>query len=271
MNWHETIAYARNAPGLQNQIRESYLSEDLASNIEAFRNSDEFRATLNLLSSLNIAKNAKLLDVGAGNGISSIAFALEGFNVTALEPDESDTVGAGAISKLKELYNLPGLIIDSSFGEKMPFADNYFDVVYARQCMHHAYDLQQFIKSIYRVVKSGGILLTVRDHVISDDADKEAFLKRHPLHKYYGGENAFSLDEYRNAIITAGFDIKQVLGPCDSVINYSPWSSERIKTILKKKLGVWAVNKVVIMLSWRFIKYRLNRLPGRLYSFVSIK
>jgi ubiquinone/menaquinone biosynthesis C-methylase UbiE len=271
MNWHETIAYARNEPSLQSQIQESYLSEDLTSNIEAFRNSDEFKATLSLLSSLNIPQNAKLLDVGAGNGISSIAFAMQGFKVTALEPDNSDTVGAAAIIKLKEVYDLPDLIVVSSFGEDMPFDDNFFDVVYARQCVHHAYHLQQFTKSIYRVVKPGGILLTVRDHVISDEADKQAFLKRHPLHKFYGGENAFTLDEYRNAIITAGFNIKQVLAPADSVINYSPWSTHRIKTILKKKLGGWAANKIVINLSWRFIKYRLNRLPGRLYSFVSIK
>jgi ubiquinone/menaquinone biosynthesis C-methylase UbiE len=271
MNWHETIAFIQKESSLENIVAEAYLCADLKSNVEAFKKSGEFKETLNLLFSLNIVKGGSLLDVGAGNGISSIAFALEGFTVTALEPDVSDTVGAGAIRKLKELYNLPNLDIVSSFCEEMPFADNCFDIVYARQCMHHAYNLQQFAKSIYRVVKPGGILLTARDHVVSNESDKQAFLKRHPLHKFYGGENAFTLEEYNNAITNAGFKLKKTFGPTASVINYSPWSISRLKAILKQKLGAWAVNSLFIKLGWMLVNYRLSKMPGRLYTFAAEK
>lgn len=271
MNWHETIEHIRKEPTFHQAVKDAYLSADLQSNVEAFRKSDEFKETLNLLFSLNIVKGSSLLDVGAGNGISSIAFALEGFKVTALEPDISDTVGAGAIIKLKELYNLPELDIVGSFGEEMPFIDNCFDIVYARQCMHHAYNLQEFTKSIYRVVRPGGTLLTVRDHVVSNESDKQAFLRRHLVHKFYGGENAFTFDEYSNAITNAGFKLKRTFGPTASVINYSPWSISRLKAILKQKLGAWAVNSLFIKLGWMLVNYRLSKMPGRLYTFAAEK
>lgn len=271
MNWHETIEYIRQEPSYQQLVEEAYLSANLKSNVESFRNSSEFIATLKLLSDLNVSKKSSLLDVGAGNGISSIAFALEGFKVTSLEPDSSDTIGVGAIKKLKEIYDLPELEIVGSYGENMPFEDNHFDIVYARQCMHHAYNLPEFAKSIYRVVKPKGLLLTVRDHVVLNDADKQAFLKRHPLHKFYEGENAFTLEEYKSAIKNSGFVIKSILGPADSVINYSPWSINRVQKIIKQKAGAWAANIFVSKIAWMAIKLRLKTVPGRLYTFVSEK
>ena len=271
MNWHETVEHFRKEPAFKQLVNEVYLSEDLNLNVESFRKSAEFTETLKLLYSFKISKGCTLLDVGAGNGISSIAFAVEGFKVTALEPDLSDSVGAGAIARLKETYGLPDIAIDTSFGEEMPFPDNSFDIIYARQCMHHAFDLQQFTKSIYRVTKPGGVLITTRDHVITDETDKQAFLKRHPLHKFYGGENAFTLGQYSGAITGAGFKIKEIIGPADSVINYSPWNIDRVKTMLKQKLGGWAANTLFTNLAWRMIKYRLSKLPGRLYSFVAEK
>jgi len=271
MNWHETIEYIRAAPSFEETVRDTYLSADLKLNVKAFKNSEEFKETLKLLSSLNIGKGASILDVGAGNGISAIAFALEGFHVTALEPDLSDTVGAGAILKLKEFYNLPTLTIVTTFGEEMPFDDNQFDVAYARQCMHHAYDLQKFTKSIYRVVKPMGLLLTVRDHVASNEAEKQAFFASHPLHKLYGGENAFSLTEYKSAIKNAGFKIKKIFGPVDTVINYYPLSDDMVKTLLKEKLGNWAAGNMFLKLGWLYLKIKSNWIPGRLYTFVAEK
>jgi ubiquinone/menaquinone biosynthesis C-methylase UbiE len=271
MNWHETIEYIRKVPAYEDLVKEAYFSADLKSNIESFRNSPEFKETLELIISLNSSKNLNILDIGAGNGISSIALALEGMNVVAIEPDPSDSIGAGAIEKMKLEYHLNNLEIIMSYGENIPLNDNSFEMVYARQTMHHANNLEQFTKSIYRVLKPNGILLTIRDHVITDEEDKKSFLINHPLHKFYGGENAYTLDEYKQALIGAGFRISKILGPSDSIINYSPWSKDRLAILLKNKFGKWAVNSFLLNLAWLFILYRQKKLPGRLFSFIAIK
>jgi ubiquinone/menaquinone biosynthesis C-methylase UbiE len=271
MNWHDTIEYIRNEPKYESLVKETYIDKDLTENVQAFLKSDEFTETLTFLKDNKILPGSKVLDVGAGNGISSLSFALSGYSVTALEPDMSDTVGAGAIEWLKSYYGLTNLDIITSFGEEMPFEDNTFDLVYARQVMHHAYDLPQFAKSMFRVVNQGKFLLTVRDHVISNEQEKEKFLQFHPLHKYYGGENAFKLDEYTGALQNAGFIVKQTLGPVDSIINLSPWSKDRLKNILKNKFGSLLTISPILDLGWYLNKLRLKKLPGRLYSILSQK
>ncbi len=96
MTWEETIKYIRTLPGYSDLIETSYFEEDLKLNVERFRSSDEYKETLLLLQ--QYVPGAKtILDIGSGNGISAISFALDGYKVTALEPDPSDTVGAGAI------------------------------------------------------------------------------------------------------------------------------------------------------------------------------
>src|SRR5258708_18100860 len=88
--------------------------------------------------------------------------------------------------------------------------------------MHHAYYLNSFKKNLTRLIKPGGFLFTVRDHVIYNEQDKRWFLESHPLQKYYGGENAFTEMEYRLAMYQAGLEVVKVLKYYDSVINYFP-------------------------------------------------
>jgi len=238
MNWEETIEHIRKTPSYAALVQDAYLGADLKGNVERFRNSQEYKATLaELKKAVGHKKDIHILDIGAGNGISTISFALDGYKVTASEPDPSETIGAGAIRKLIEIYQLSNVEVIEEFGEALPFGDNTFDVVYGRQVMHHAYDLTQFAVDLYRVLKKEGVLITIRDHVVENASEKEAFLKRHPLQKYYGGENAFSVAE---------------------------------GTIASKLGGLFA-NGLTTAVAWKLQMARLNKLPGRLYSFVAIK
>ncbi len=129
-----------------------------------------------------------VLDLGAGRGISSYAFAQSGSTVMALEPDSSQIVGAGAIRALVEQTQLPIQAIQE-YGETLPFSNQIFDVVYGRAVLHHARDLKQLCQEAARVLKPGGAFLATREHVISHKADLPRFLEAHSLHRYYGGEN----------------------------------------------------------------------------------
>lgn len=269
MNWEETIQEVRRNPSFSDLVKEAYLSPNLKANVLRFLNSAEFSETIKEFSlAINNSNRLKLLDIGAGNGISTVSFALRDYDVTALEPDPSDTVGAGAIRKVARLFKIEDKVkVDEAWGEQLPYKDNTFDIVYGRQVMHHADDLNKFVSEASRVLKVGGLFMTTRDHVIKDKKDKEAFLDRHPLHKFYGGENAFTLEEYEGAITDADLSIVRSLDASQSVINYDPWGKRKIK----EKLGVISNLPFVYSIAMMVVKYKLNRIPGRLHTFLAIK
>ena len=287
MTWEETIRFIRTQEDYRELVEQSYLDENLRINVERFRSSREFEETLKIIKTF--MPNAKeILDIGAGNGISSVAFSVKGYNVTAAEPDTSDTVGSGAIRILKNEMNLSNLKIINSYGEKLPFDEAIFDVVYIRQAMHHANDLDAFIKEASRVLKPGGLLLTIRDHIIYGKKDKELFLRTHPLQKFYGGENAFTFAEYSAAMHNAELHVVRRLKYYESPINYFPAPESEIldaskairkkfKLSIQKRFGSWAVNfpflhlleLISIIRNGKWMDER--RVPGRMNSFIAIK
>ncbi|WP_221394281.1 bifunctional 2-polyprenyl-6-hydroxyphenol methylase/3-demethylubiquinol 3-O-methyltransferase UbiG [Dyadobacter sp. NIV53] len=284
MNWHETIISIRQNPEYDDLVRLAYFDEDLILNSERFSSSEEFEETLKLLK--KYAPNGQsILDIGAGNGISSINFAKKGYEVTAVEPDPSDTVGANAIRILKKHYELNNLSIHEKYAEEIGFENGSFDIVYVRQAMHHAYQLPKFISECARVLKPGGILFTARDHVIYNDADKKWFLKMHPLHKFYGGENAFTAEEYKTAMTDAGLQIRHEMKFYDSPINYFPITTESIskfkenrlsyfKSILSNRIGFIANIPGIAFLYGLKVGDSIfdeKNVPGRMYSYISQK
>ncbi len=287
MNWEETIQYIRTIPEYGELVEKAYFDEDLILNVKRFAQSEEFVKTLALIENYQ-PQAKKILDIGCGNGISAVNFALKGFEVTAVEPDPSETVGAGAIRKLKTINKLDNIEIHEALAEDIKFEDAAFDVVYIRQAMHHAMDLNKFIKEAVRVLKPNGLLLTIRDHVIFNEKDKQWFLENHPLQKFYGGENAYTPQEYKNAFILAGATIIEELKYYDNVINYFPITTmekeamkqqyfQQHKLLLKNKLGILANLPFVFQL-YKLAKginhskvYDESKVPGRMYSYIAIK
>jgi 2-polyprenyl-3-methyl-5-hydroxy-6-metoxy-1,4-benzoquinol methylase len=287
LTWEGTIKHIRKEPEYEQLVKDAYLSSDLKSNVERFGQSAEFLETLKLFKEYQ--PNAKnILDIGCGNGISAINFALQGFNVTAIEPDSDLSIGAGAIRTLKQTYNLNNIEIIESYAEDIDLEGKTFDIVYFRQSMHHANDLSQFIRTAASTLKKHGLLISVRDHVIFNEKDKDWFLNAHPLHKFYGGENAFTANEYKAAFLNAGLEIKKELKYFDSVINYSPWTESEINS-LDQKVKEKRMNRLKQLVGWLsklpflFQLYNLylnvkigtelneESIPGRMYSYINIK
>jgi 2-polyprenyl-3-methyl-5-hydroxy-6-metoxy-1,4-benzoquinol methylase len=287
MTWEETIRYIRTQPEYKDLVNFAYFEKDLKLNVERFRNSEEFGETCNLIE--KFGPDAKtILDVGSGNGISAVSFALKGYDVTATEPDKSNTVGAGAIRRLIEDYQLKNLQVFESFAEDINVGNELYDIVYVRQAMHHAYDLNKFISNLSSCLKKGGIMLTIRDHIIYNEKDKAWFLSCHPLQKYYGGENAYTEQQYKNGFTQAGLKIKLMLKYYDSIINLFPDSKEKkleelkiykqnLDCKLKDKLGM--AGKLSFVRKWYYKRNGFDpetllnekRIPGRMYSFIAQK
>jgi len=269
--WEEAVTWLIEQPEHQELAKQCYFDRPVSVAVERYAASDEWQAVQALLPS----PPGTALDVGAGNGIVSYALARAGWRVDALEPDPSGYVGAEAIRSIAKQHQLP-IAVSEAYGEQLPYPASAFDLIIARQVAHHARDLPAMFRELARVLRPGGRLLVLRDHVIDDDAGKEVFLMNHPLHRHYGGENAFRLDEYTNAIEEAGLSIQQRLLQFDSVINLAPRSVVDVCDELAARVPLKLCRPAIkacfsSKLVWPILRRVLNlgfRRPGRLVSFV---
>jgi SAM-dependent methyltransferase len=274
-NWEQAVLWLKAQPENIKIVQDCYYDDPVIEAAKRFAMSEEWSAVLNLAAN---KMPCKVLDLGAGRGISSYAFAQAGCNVTSLEPNPSDNVGAGLI---EQLAKESGSAIDvvKEYAETLPFDDETFDVVYGRAVMHHARDLRQFCQEAARVLKPKGIFIGTREHVLSRKEDLQAFLDSHLLHHLYGGENAYLLSEYVNAIQSGGLILQEVFAPYDSAINYGPQTTEDLYHILGiqigklfgKKAGFWLADNEFVRQTWRWYGANFLKSPGRLYSFVAVK
>jgi ubiquinone/menaquinone biosynthesis C-methylase UbiE len=275
LTWEEAVQWLKAQPEQQTLVRQCYYDDPVLEAAERFYQSEEWQAVTALLDPF---LPGRVLDLGAGRGISSYAFAKHGCAVTALEPNPSPIVGIGAI---QSLIDRTDLVIDivQNHGESLPFADQTFDMVYGRAVLHHASHLSQFCRECHRVLKSGGALLFTREHVISQPQDLPLFLEAHPLHWLYGGENAYLLGEYYRAMRMAGFTVHCTLKPFDSVIHYSPMTQldfqNELATTLKRLVGIkpstWLAQQQLLQSWYGWFRSMKSHMPGRLYSFLALK
>lgn len=266
VSWEEAVLWLRAQKEREQLVRECYFDDPLLAAAERYRDSGEWLALRELLREL---PRGRALDVGAGRGISSYALAADGWQVTALEPDPSPVVGAGAVRQLATQAGVAITVVEEQC-ERLPFEEGAFDLVFIRQALHHACDLQRFCREAARVLRPGGVFLAAREHVISRRSDLGTFLDSHPLHKLYGGEHAYLLEEYLDAFRQAGLDATRVLAPYDSDINLYPGSRGQVKRRLEARLGAVLPE----FLFRRFAVPLLNRrdqTPGRLFTFMGVK
>ena len=197
MNWHETIAHIRSSKDYEELVMAAYLGADIHANVQRYAASEEFKEVLRKIRVL--CPNAThILDIGSGNGISAVAFSMNGYKVTALEPDPSDSIGAGAIKILKADLNIQDLKVIENTAENFQ-SEIEFDIIFARQALHHAAELDSFVLNCTKHLKVDGLFIAIRDHVLSQESDLAFFLDSHPLQKFYGGENAYTLNRYSSA------------------------------------------------------------------------
>lgn len=273
-SWEDAVRWLIAQPDQQALVQTCYFDRPALAAAQRYHQSDEWSAVRSLLPT----HPGHVLDVGAGMGIASYAFATDGWQTTALEPDSSPLVGAAAIRQLAQEAGIKITVIEK-WGENLPFADASFDLIHARQVLHHAQDLRQFCVELYRVLKPGGRLVATREHVISNPNQLPKFLKKHPLQQIYGGEHAFQRSEYESCLKATGFAIRNIFGPWDSVINFAPFTRHKLKELFLGRFGSWPGASGFARIAFseagfhviRHILAVLDRRPGRLYTFVADK
>jgi SAM-dependent methyltransferase len=277
--YEESVQWMRRQPEYEELVRHCYLDRDNFVAAERFALSEEFVAVSTLLGLSKTKRSLNILDLGCGNGIASYAFAALGHNVSAIDPDSSEDVGIGAAARLARRVSQGTIATSRSFAESLPFADDSFDIVYARQSLHHFSELSRGVAECARVLKPGGTFFATREHVVSDEEQLKTFLAEHLLQKFHGGEHAYLLNDYLSVLEQAGLKLVRCFAPYDSVINHFPESNTELRFRFYhaslRKYGRW-----ITPILWRLpiaerkFRRRLSAaydVPGRMYSFLCVK
>jgi ubiquinone/menaquinone biosynthesis C-methylase UbiE len=97
-------------------------------------------------------RQARVLDVGCGHGMTAVVLARRGAHVTALE------LSRGYLEEARARACENGVNIDflQAAAEQLPFADAAFDRIWGNAVLHHL-DLQIAGRQLYRVLRPGGV------------------------------------------------------------------------------------------------------------------
>lgn len=272
MTIDEAILHLRADPSTTGLMRDSYLDADVRAAIERFQGSVEWAEVRDILGSR--LQGSTVVDLGSGIGMASAAFIRDGAaRVIAVEPDPSELVGYGAMQRA----GVPAEVV-RAMGEDLPLPSGSIDIVYCRQVLHHAADLDRLVAEVARILRPGGVFLACREHVVSNDGELREFLEAHAVNRLAGGENAFPLHRYEGAIRKAGLRLQRTIGPRDSVITAFPAvrSKDELDGLLAQKLGVWLgpIGRLLSLAPLVPTVYRWTsrrRGPGRMFAFLAVK
>ncbi len=120
------------------------------------------------LEELQLTGNETILDLGAGQGWASRYFAEKGCKVIATDIVADEWYGLGrswAIMEYANVYFEP-LLAD---GEKLPFPDESFDIVFFCGALHHFRNFETVLEQVFRVLKPGGRLMAAGEPTIALD------------------------------------------------------------------------------------------------------
>ncbi|MBY7864287.1 glycosyltransferase [Vibrio fluvialis] len=243
-SWEDIILASQGVPDLSDQLKLSFLLPNNKESLQDYNWSFEIKEIDRILKE-RFFESAQILDVGAGNGVMSVALAQRGYKVYSLEPDCSSIVGRGSIKSLYEktlkqdlgdkfelveknvldinledINNTDYMLLSGS-AEDLSISEA-FDVILCRQVVHHFNNPQKAMDNLYKSLKPGGMALILREHICNTEIELKDFLNGHPFHKYYGGENAYSEAAYIEFFENSGFDVDTVIRFLDSEINYFP-------------------------------------------------
>ena len=125
-------------------------------------------------------RDARLLEVGCGMGTDLLQFARGGARCVGIDL----TPRSIEISRHRfRLYGAGGDFMISD-GERLPFHDESFDVVYSNGVLHHTPDTAGAIREVHRVLRPGGVAKVMLYHRNSLNYWVEVVLR----HGVLGGE-----------------------------------------------------------------------------------
>lgn len=107
-----------------------------------------------VIETLNLKKNARILDIGTGHGTMAILLALKGYHVITGEPEGHDWADWRDSAKKVGVEDL--ITFKYLNAEELPFPNTEFDAIFVYGSFHHIGDKVAALKEFIRVVKQDG-------------------------------------------------------------------------------------------------------------------
>ncbi len=196
---------------------------------------EEYRQRIFEKIDLKIKPGSKVLDLGCGDGYDSLWFAEKGARVTGV-----DMIKSHHWSKI--MKNYPQISFIKANAENLSFTNGRFDIVFAKDAIHHSQNPQKFLEEAWRLTKESGCMVIVEAN------------RSNPLFYVHltllGGHQHFGKRKFRDLVkeLEGGKKIKFLefeahVFPC----------SERIR-----KLAVKVENRLEKLSFWRpFLSYNV--------------
>lgn len=179
-----------------------------------------FEANIKFLDlSSSVTRDSKILEIGSGKGRLLNHFFSKGYDIRGVE------ISKRAIDDSRRLFrDLPLQLVSS---EKLPFDDEFFDLVVSFDVLEHIHDCDAHLEEVNRVLKKGGVYLLQTPNkltnIIFEIIMYKNFIKwrryHRSLHSYWEikkrfSEKGFKTDFYNVPLINEFFinKIKKVFG-----------------------------------------------------------
>ena len=109
-------------------------------------------------------ENKIMLEVGCGNGETSVWFAKNGADVYGLDISDESIVIAEQRSRENGTTDKTHFLV--SLAEETEFPDNFFDIIFINVSLHHL-EVERALSEFKRVLKPGGIFVAIEPFVFS--------------------------------------------------------------------------------------------------------
>jgi len=130
-------------------------------------------------------KGKRVLEYGCGLGEMTVLMALDGAEVTAFDLSRDSLAVTARRASINNVSSLVSLTVAA--GEKLPFAEGSFDVIFGRSILHHLLpEISQ--PELFRVLKKGG------KAVFSEPLGMNPVLSFFRKHVRYANKNPVGVD-----------------------------------------------------------------------------
>ncbi len=165
-----------------------------------------------------LPEGSRVLDAGCGAGHTALAFAAHADLVIACDFTPPMLNQVRLLARERGATNIRPQLADV---ERLPFADDSFDLVVTRYSAHHWGQPERALSEFRRLLKADGALL-ISDIMAREDYAQDTFLQTIELLRDPSHIRDYRISEWRAMLAGAGF-ATEVLMTFDLTLHFDTW------------------------------------------------